>query len=173
TSCNFPDFPGTVAWKIDYRLIREKPINYSDELECAQHTDCERRFDHNRRYTHRYALFAHALGLPAATTNIPETPYDDRVTPTRASGIADFPGGDLMVTLGRWDDFTGSMFMQASTLMHEFGHTAMLRHGGLAGQANCRPNFQTVMNYLFQVRGLYTISGNTVSDPIVDYLLQT
>ena len=173
--CAFPDFPGTVGWKIDYRLIREQPLNFDNEVDCAQagHLVCQRRFDYNRRYTHRYALFAHALGLPAGTTNDPETPYDDRVTPTRASGIADFPGGDLMVTLGRWDDFTGSMFMQASTLMHEFGHTAMLRHGGLAGQVNCRPNYQTVMNYLFQVRGLYTISGNTVSDPIVDYSRQT
>jgi len=171
--CLFSDFPGTVAWKIDYRLIREQPLNYSSEIDCAQATDCVRRFDTNRRYTHRYALFAHALGLPAASTDDPATPYDDTRTPTRASGIADFPGGDLMVTLGRWDDFTGSMFMQASTLMHEFGHTAQLRHGGLAGQANCRPNYETVMNYLFQVRGLYTISGNTVSDPIVDYSRQS
>jgi len=175
SACGFPDFPGTVGWKIDYRLIREQPLNFDNEFGCAQagHLVCQRRFDYNRRYTHRYALFAHALGLPAGTSDDPETPYDDRITPTRASGIADFPGGDLMVTLGRWDDFTGSMFMQASTLMHEFGHTAMLRHGGLAGQANCRPNYETVMNYLFQVRGLYTISGNTVSDPIVDYSRQT
>lgn len=172
-ACVFPDHPGTVGWKIDYRLLREQPLNYSSELLCAQATDCERRFDHNRRYTHRYALFAHALGLPVAMTDDPNTPYDDPSTPTRASGIADFPGGDLMITLGRWDDFTGSMFMQASTLMHEFGHTAMLRHGGIANQPNCKPNYQTVMNYLFQVRGLYTISGNTISDPIVDYSRQT
>ena len=170
--CVFSDHPGTVGWKIDYRLIREQPLNYSDEVACAKATNCVRRFDHNRRYTFRYALFAHALGLPAATTDLGETPYDDTRTPTRASGIADFPGGDLMVTLGRWDDFTATPFVQASTLMHEFGHTAYLRHSGFAGGQNCKPNYESVMNYLFQVRGLFTVTGTTISDPIVDYSRQ-
>ena len=59
-------------------------------------------------------------------------------------------------------------FLQASTVMHEFGHTARLLHGGILGQPNCKPNQQTVMNYLFQTRGLTTAAG----DVVVDYSRQ-
>ena len=44
--------------------------------------------------------------------------------------------------------------------MHEFGHTARLLHGGSLGQPNCKPNQQTVMDYLFQTRGLTTAAGD-------------
>ena len=171
-NCSLSTHPGSVSWKTGYRLIREQPLNYGTEAECATHADCERRFDYSRRHAFRYALFAHALAVPMSSTDDPTTPYDERSTPVRTSGIADLPGGDMMVTLGRWDDFTGTTFMQASTLMHEFGHSAGLRHGGMIGQPNCKPNYLTVMNYLFQARGLFTYSGNTSSDPIVDYSRQ-
>ena len=42
----------------------------------------------------------------------------------------------------------------AGTIMHELGHTVMLRHGGLTGNPNCAPNYLSVMNYLYQLRGL-------------------
>src|SRR4030095_14678236 len=131
-SCAFSEHPGTVSWKTGYRLIREQPLNYATEEECVEHSDCVRRFDRNRRYSFRYALFAHALGVAMAATDDPNTSFNETTIPTRAAGIADLLGGDILVTLGRWDDFTGTTFMQASTLMHEFGHTTGLRHGGVA-----------------------------------------
>ena len=79
--------------------------------------------------------------------------------PRSNSGESDLLGGDVVVTLGRWDDFTGTEFMQASTLMHELGHNLALRHGGTATEANCKPNYQSIMSYLFQVRGLLDPSG--------------
>lgn len=79
--------------------------------------------------------------------------------PRSNSGESDLLGGDVMVTLGRWDDFTGTEFMQASTLMHELGHNLALRHGGTATEPNCKPNYQSIMSYLFQVRGLLDPSG--------------
>ena len=42
----------------------------------------------------------------------------------------------------------------AGTIMHELGHTVMLRHGGLTGNPNCAPNYLSVMNYMYQLRGL-------------------
>jgi hypothetical protein len=36
---------------------------------------------------------------------------------------------------------------QASTFMHEFGHTLGLRHGGNANTPNCKPNYLSVMSY--------------------------
>ncbi len=71
------------------------------------------------------------------------------------------------------DDQVGSLTVQTGTLMHELGHPLALTHGGTyypAGTANlgsqinnpiglpsfglnCKPNFLSVMNYLFQIRG--------------------
>ena len=58
----------------------------------------------------------------------------------------------------------GTVQVQEGTLLHELGHTFTLTHGGayyydpnnptLATYgANCKSNFLSVMNYLFQVRG--------------------
>ena len=41
--------------------------------------------------------------------------------------------------------------MQAGTLMHELGHTLGLYHGGAGtNDYNCKPNYLSVMNYLYQ-----------------------
>ena len=44
--------------------------------------------------------------------------------------------------------------MQASTLMHEWGHNFGRRHGGDLGEPNCKSQYLSVMNYLYQLRGL-------------------
>ena len=101
-------------------------------------------------------------------------PGPDGSVPIRSvSGWSDLGGGDTIVTLGSWpsdfasDNQTGSVQVQAGTLMHELGHTLGLTHGGAYfsspnnnpssppsyGQ-NCKANHQSIMNYLFQVRGL-------------------
>ena len=60
------------------------------------------------------------------------------------------------------DDQVGTVNVQTGTLMHELGHTLTLTHGGTYYQVgssiptyegNCKPNFISIMNYLFQVRG--------------------
>jgi len=60
------------------------------------------------------------------------------------------------------DDQVGTVNVQTGTLMHELGHTLTLTHGGTYYQpgssiptyeGNCKPNFISIMNYLFQVRG--------------------
>jgi hypothetical protein len=80
------------------------------------------------------------------------------------SGWSDLGGADTIITLGLWrsdvpaDDQVGSVLVQAGTLMHELGHTLGLRHGG-GDDTNCKPNLQSVMSYLFQVRGLPGYDG--------------
>jgi len=94
-----------------------------------------------------------------------------------ASGISDVGGADSLITLGLWGDPTldglGVTAAKpisngqqentlAGTFMHETGHSLGLTHGGFyydqaAGnytptiEPNCKPNFQSVMNYDFQV----------------------
>ena len=160
-TCSFPGFRGVVGWKLGYRLLRDQPLSHPDEAGCeAAGPACVRRFDRIRRHMFRYALFAHAAGIPSLA---------DPSIPRSVSGVSDAGngGGDFMVTLGLWDNNTGTEFMQTSTIVHEFGHTGGLRHGGSAPTPgnpapNCKPNYQSVMSYLFQVRGLIGLTGPKV-----------
>ncbi len=108
---------------------------------------------------------------PASSANATYTPLTDpyfSVAPgqtSSASGISDVGGADSLITLGLWGDPTlaSSNGRQknaiAGTFMHETGHSLGLTHGGFyydtqpAGsyvptiEPNCKPNFQSVMNY--------------------------
>lgn len=72
----------------------------------------------------------------------------------------------------------GTLQVQIGTVMHELGHSLALTHGGTyysdpnnpslaTYELNCKPNFVSVMNYLFQVRGFadggFDYSGQTIS----------
>jgi hypothetical protein len=72
----------------------------------------------------------------------------------------------------------GTVDEQVGTLMHELGHTLSLTHGGTyyvdpnnpsvpTDELNCKPNYLSVMNYLFQVRGFadggFDLSGQQLS----------
>lgn len=73
---------------------------------------------------------------------------------TTASGISrGVPGSDLIVSLGSFTGGVGSVQEQAGTLMHELGHNLGLRHGG-GDDLTYKPNYFSVMNYSFQLRGV-------------------
>jgi hypothetical protein len=62
--------------------------------------------------------------------------------------------------MGNWNFMTTAgaplnvlINMQASTVMHELGHNLGLMHGGFEN-ANYKPNYWSVMNYLYQLAGL-------------------
>ncbi len=124
-------------------------------------------FAQNRKDIFHYALFAHALAGPFDVNGHPVDPFTGQPssTPLSYSGIAHRPGGGFMVTLGLWrsdipaNDQVGSVQIQAGTLMHELGHNLGLGHAGLNTQPNCMPNYPSVMNYLYQTRGLTDSSG--------------
>ncbi len=77
------------------------------------------------------------------------------------SGTSDLGGAVSLITLGLWGADGQTLPVQAGTLMHELGHTFYLPHGGVyynnaspylpIFEANCKPNYQSVMSYLFQV----------------------
>jgi hypothetical protein len=190
--CQYPAYPGTVGWKRGFRFLRDQilseplpphPPMPGDEDQCdLRGNSCVRRFDDNRHDMFRYALFAHFLGLPVdpclkANGSADAACQTDKVNhpgfsiPRTNSGIADFPGGDLLVTLGGFDDSdgnpVGTPFMQGSTLLHELGHTFLLTHAGPPQnprEPNCKPNYLSSMNYLFQLRGLPDHNGAAQMD---------
>lgn len=96
-------------------------------------------FDGARSPAFHYVVFAHDLGGAIGI-----------------SGVGETPGNDFIVSLGTgWERTRGQ---QAGTFAHELGHNLGLYHGGDAGAPNGKPNYLSVMNYLFQNRGL-SVSG--------------
>jgi hypothetical protein len=163
------------------------PTGTIDGIACGR-----RRFDRNRRSFFHYALYAHARAKPKSpfpcldstgkvtefvngTCSMPLTDNPEFHVPKSVSGSADLPGGNVMITLGLWEDFVGTPFVQASTTLHELGHNLDLWHGGLPAiwgnkpvigqgaatyfEPNCKPNYLSSMSYLFQVHGLFKDDG--------------
>jgi hypothetical protein len=250
--CPYPGQPGIVGWKAGFGFLKSQPLNYPDELSCEQALNgpCIRRFQHGRKDSYHYVLFAHALGLPqwsfaggsltnveksgntvtfttsaphgltagtdpdrvtimfaitdvslngtymvhstpddyhftiqtasSTTTPISYTPSTDpRLSVSSSqvrsiSGFSDIGGADSLVTLGLWGPVGQTVNVQAGTLMHELGHSLGLTHGGFyydqpgtyipTVEANCKSNYQSVMNYLFQVDLLTDSQGNSHLD---------
>lgn len=87
-----------------------------------------------RRKVFRYAVFGHR--------------FDEAPS---ALGVGELPGNDLLMTLDGDNvvpPITSTRLEQASTLLHEFGHSLGLRHGGV-DHINCKPNYISVMNYSY------------------------
>lgn len=102
-----------------------------------------------RKQVSHYCLFAYKLAEHNDTTNVTTLPGN--------SGIGELPGNDFMVTLGYTFEsnphYLGRM-EQASVFMHELGHNLGLHHGG-KDEINYKPNYLSVMNYMFQFNDLY------------------
>lgn len=70
-------------------------------------------------------------------------------TNSSSSGQAELPGDDMIVSLY----CAGSDSNVAHTIMHELGHNLRLGHGGF-NHCNYKPNYNSVMNYLYQFPGV-------------------
>jgi hypothetical protein len=68
-------------------------------------------------------------------------------------GCSEVWGDDVVVSLGSWTTPGGTTDDQDGVWMHELGHNLNLRHGG-DENTNCKPNYVSVMNYLFQTKSL-------------------
>ncbi|HEX5658496.1 MAG TPA: hypothetical protein VFX59_14940, partial [Polyangiales bacterium] len=82
-----------------------------------------------------------------------------------SSGVGEMPGNDSIVTLGGFGLTANNAAQrnvltnyQAASIMHELGHNFGLRHGG-GDSLNRKPNYVSVMNYLYSPLGLPTIGS--------------
>lgn len=86
------------------------------------------------------------------------------------SGIGEVNGNDFAVTLGDFPAHIGTTGQQSATMLHETGHNLGLRHGGPDSpftkddELNCKPNYPSVMNYLYQFEGWNDNNGNGIVD---------
>lgn len=126
-----------------------------------------------RRLAFHYTIFAHR--------------QTEDTTNAGVSGRAELPGNDFIVSLKVGDPTTappdyedvatvlatvyGTSFdaeyatYQAGTLMHEFGHTLGLKHGGI-DHNNCKPNYLSVMSYSRQFNQSATPAGPRTNRPL-------
>lgn len=106
----------------------------------------------NRREIFHYVIFANSQQADGAPGS---------------SGISEIQGNDFMVTLGGWmtsgDPTNRVVNYQAGTLMHELGHNLGLLHGGFENN-NYKPNYLSIMNYLYQLYGLPVIGAASEGD---------
>jgi len=77
-----------------------------------------------------------------------------------SSGLGETGGNDFIITLGNCGfktaagvDLNKLINFQAATMMHEFGHNLGLDHGGNESN-NYKPNYYSIMNYMYQLSGL-------------------
>jgi hypothetical protein len=108
------------------------------------------------------------VGNSASATYTPVTDPNLAVASGQAgtiSGFSDIGGAHSVIALGNWGTDGQSWQVKAGTFMHELGHSIGLTHPGLrypnwtaanpdftpAVEANCKSNYQSVMNYLFQI----------------------
>ncbi len=95
-----------------------------------------------KKMAYHYCLMAHNFAVYNSTTG--------KWVEKTHGGVAEPYGNDFIVSLGGWTNGVGSVEEQAGTFMHELGHNLGLRHGGGDDQ-NYKPNYLSIMNYLFQV----------------------
>jgi hypothetical protein len=134
-------------------LVTYEPCVTLDQTTCMFNTSYRRsvydwkeeNMDLRRRGVFHYALFGNSLNANGSRGH---------------SGLAEIEGNDLMVTLGsRVLSIASSAALnqtinyQAGALMHELGHNLGLRHGGFE-DLNYKPNYWSVMNYLYNLDGL-------------------
>ncbi|HKD59395.1 MAG TPA: kelch repeat-containing protein, partial [Terracidiphilus sp.] len=137
--------------------------------------------------------------ITVATPTVPNWSYPNNTMPepeigltsgtvTSISGYSDLGGSDSAVTLGLWEtdpkqDMSRRANVIAGTLFHEIGHTLALSHGGLyydnlpsylpTFEENCKPNYQSSMNYLFQLDGVGPNGAVAYSNQTLQTLVQS
>ncbi len=121
----------------DYANIKKNFMGTESE----RNTSVE--FYQAKRDVYHYALFIHTRC--------------GTISEQQSAGGAETPGNDAFVSLGYpgWGNVidghdTGSTDYKTRSFMHEYGHNFNLKHGGSADTPHCKPNYISVMNYLFE-----------------------
>lgn len=134
------------------RISKNNQVDYhqclgmGDKLNCASIYDYkDKSMDIRRKQVFHYLLMGNSQNEDGKSGS---------------SGYAEIIGNDIIVTLGDWglnskseNQLNKLVNFQAATIMHELGHNLGLDHGG-DEPSNYKPNYYSVMNYLYQLMGL-------------------
>ncbi len=85
--------------------------------------------------------------------------WGDSHDDTGSSGQGWVGGRGFIVTVGpRFWGTSATSDVRVATFVHELGHNLGLRHGG-TDRVNYKPNYMSIMNYRYQLRGLERADG--------------
>ena len=155
--CNFPDYPGTVGWKVGFLALRNAPVGDDGQELNPDLTDPNDPIGIGQRTarasapirSRAAAVFSLRPQRPHEGTASPVAPggstgYLDYLwrsgrqadnpqfhVPSGSRGLADLPGRNMLLTLGLWDEFVGRPFARAGAAFHELGHNMYLWHSGI------------------------------------------
>jgi hypothetical protein len=136
-----------------------------------------RSFNPNLNQAYHYAIFGHYstcdspahCGACPPPLNTDGTTKNVSVVKFQSSGVSEFFGNDLIVSLANFIDEKGNtpdVYNLGGTFMHELGHNFGLHHGGgfdADGTAedtpDFKPNFLSVMSYNYQFVGIPEAGG--------------
>lgn len=127
---------GTTGIKLHLKMGNKIPFDenldpYWDAILALKNTHFPKKYDP----IYHYMIWAHA--------------YNSGTSSGVSLGV---PGHDFIVSLGTWGE-RGDEDAKIGTFLHELGHNLGLMHGGV-NHDNWKPNFLSVMNYMFQIKGL-------------------
>jgi len=89
-----------------------------------------------------------------------------------STGLGEVDGNDFLVSLGNQDLFSTAtqedtnflVHIMAATFMHELGHNLGLYHGGDDPNNNYKPNYLSIMNYLYSNLGVPQVGNPREGD---------
>ena len=153
-----PDSRDYVTGKLWGSLSGGNEILYQEVLSLGNDMDnwyklVNDNFDSTRKKVFRHCIFLEKY---------------DYGNGTGSSGISNGIPGECFI-VAAWVREKGDTAV-AGTFMHELGHTIGLRHGG-NNHENNKPNYLSIMNYLFQISGLVGTNAINYSEyelPTID-----
>jgi len=148
-------------------LCKDKSFHVWKEVQKIKYDHAQ--FADERVPIFHYALFAHMITRCTLELNNSDSDKAICAKLPKLSGASNHitemvnGGSDFVVTLGHslWytSDAQQSAVRQAGTFMHELGHNLGLNHEGTYNEeypVMYKPNHLSVMNYLYQTRGVLT-----------------
>ena len=133
--CQFDAFPGTIGWQANFDQHRKFISIRAAKVSAVGCFTRMRAADLGRHFpawipTARKRCIAMARSSALVTCS--GTPNPDFRVPSGKLGIAQTPGGKVLVSTGLWDrtNFVGTDDLIAITTLHELGHNGGLWHGG-------------------------------------------
>lgn len=167
---SFGTTPGTRT--LDAACVGTDAVNFYDLKDA--------HFDARRARVYHYVVFGHLSSCPSGLCAACPADAKSGFKPQfGATGMAELPGDDAIVSLGRaYFDLSvpqpRTRERDGGTFMHELGHNLGLRHGGDADGPPLKPNYLSVMNGQFQLVGIRyaDTAGSTTPNPAltrIDY----
>jgi hypothetical protein len=117
----------------------------------------------NDLLTAKALVYRYAINAFQICGGVDENDPTECIDYSHRGGYSDF-GPNFVVAIGDNDD----VFDLAGAFMHELGHSLGLRHGG-HDKVNCKPNYLSIMNYLYEEAGLEDTQTNQT---VLDYSRQ-